>query len=211
MKKYFLLIIFVILLSSFIYAEPSYFYKRDAVIDLKEPCVNNGQACPISATCNITVNYPNSTVMINNQQMTNQITYFNYTITDTNNIGEYVATVFCIDGTDYGYNSFIFDISDNGQKSNDYTFIIALGLVAAFILCLGFIINIGVYTIPYKLTSMLFSLLTILLIPATFTAFDTKTLFWFLFMGYLIISILILVVYGLHELLQNMGMVRKSK
>ena len=53
-------------------------YQQDKEVDLKVPCFNNGTYCSGSATCNVTILYPNSSVLVDNQLMTNGGSYHNY-------------------------------------------------------------------------------------------------------------------------------------
>lgn len=115
MKKYILLII-TVLLCGLVYAEPSFYYQKGTLIDLKVPCVKDGLVCSSSSTCNITITYPNSTNLVNNQPMTYNAAYFNYTIQSLNVTGEYNSIMYCKDGTDYGYSLFSFMINNLGQK-----------------------------------------------------------------------------------------------
>ena len=113
MRKY-IFILFLLLFSSIAFAEPTLFYKQGESIDLKIPCANDGLPCSSVSTCNITINYPDGSNMVNNKLMTNNGTYHNYTLPSSSVVGEYQTTVFCIDGADAGYKSFsIYVLNDN--------------------------------------------------------------------------------------------------
>ena len=58
LNKIILFLIFGILFSSFVAAEPSFFFKANNDVDLKLPCINDGAACSTLATCNITIDDP---------------------------------------------------------------------------------------------------------------------------------------------------------
>lgn len=67
-------------------------------------CEGCGEYCSSSAMCNLTVNNPYKEIIVNNQEMTNQIAFHNYTITGdlVNESGKYDYSVACIDGTTNG-------------------------------------------------------------------------------------------------------------
>ena len=194
MKNIFLFSIFILLFSSFAFAEPSFYFKKGTNVDLKIPCINNGNPCSALSVCNITVNNPNSENIINNQVMTNVGSFHNYTITDTNIIGEYQATVFCIDGTDADYTSFSFATTENGEKQNDWTFILAIAITVLFLMIIAVNLreNDG-FMIFMKALILLFSLIFIMMIPAFFIIKTVKSLFYTTFMG----MITTLVVFGI--------------
>ena len=70
MKQIILLSIFILVLSSFVAAEPSFYFKANTDVDLKIPCANEGMPCSAAAVCNITINDPNSNNLVDNYQMT---------------------------------------------------------------------------------------------------------------------------------------------
>ncbi len=73
--------------------------------------------------CNITsVKYPDSTTALENVAMTFRNNEFNYTFTDTENLGTYIVNGFCGNTTDYVYWAYDFDITPSGQggTSNIY-------------------------------------------------------------------------------------------
>lgn len=127
----YLLILLLVLCSFSVFAQSDYYYMVNTDIDLKIPCNNEDmQQCSASALCNITINYPNQTNYVKNQAMTNQLAYHNYTMHDTSVLGEYTAFVNCVDGTDWGYNSFSFNINNLGSSNENliYIMLIMMGL-----------------------------------------------------------------------------------
>jgi len=194
MKQLLLFLILVTLFSSFAFAEPSFYFKKGTDVDLKIPCVNEGSACSASAVCNITVNDPNSNNIIDNQEMTNSGAFHNYTLINTETIGEYQATVFCIDGTDADYTTFSLATTENGQEQNDWTFILAIAITIGFLLILA--VNLGEFdkfTIFLKGILLIFSLIFAMMIPAFFIIKTIKSTFYTTFMG----MITVLVLFGL--------------
>lgn len=74
-------------------------YKKDSIIDFKESCTFNGAVCNSSASCNLSIKYPNSTYLIQDELMTNKLNGdFNYTLyeSETGVIGEnYKWDMYC--------------------------------------------------------------------------------------------------------------------
>jgi hypothetical protein len=104
-------------------------YKQYSEADMKVPCYNNGTWCSSSAVCNITITWPNGTILVNNAQMTNQGSFQNYTLSPSKTavIGIYEDSMVCSDG---GYNvasSFEHQIQ-NSDSSVIYLYAIA-GLI----------------------------------------------------------------------------------
>jgi len=124
-----LMVIFLIPLVS---AEPEYFFKKGTDIDLKINCFeNNLTICGASTNCYITINYPDTTNLVNNGTMQNSNTYFNYTIPSArvDKVGEYAALAYCT-GDEDGYTIFTFEVSKEGSRLNSYIF---LTLILIFI------------------------------------------------------------------------------
>ena len=90
-----LIFVFIILVSS---ANAELTFTKNSQVDLKVPCFKNGVLCSSSTTCNITSNYPDSSSLINNQQMTRSASNYNYTINPSqiNQTGDYQNTVYCL-------------------------------------------------------------------------------------------------------------------
>jgi len=113
-------------------------YRQKSNIDIQIPCVNNGKQCSASANCTITIFYPNSTILVNNELMTNQGNYHNYTLISeqTSILGNHEAIIYCIDvGGLAGYISFTILISPTGNEPTLNNAIIpGILLIAAIIL-----------------------------------------------------------------------------
>lgn len=162
LKKTIYLLLFLVL-CSFCFAESTLFYKVNSEVDLKIPCVKNDNSqCSASAVCNITISYPNNTIYVNNEVMTNSNVYFNYTLTNANTSGEYPTVIYCVDGTDYGYSFFSFKLNqsgDNEQPSGFLTIIILIPLLFAFIFMMGSL-SLGQDHTALKIFLFLLSLLS---------------------------------------------------
>ena len=70
--KTFSLIIGFVLLLTFVTAETEV-YTQGETAELQVLCLGNDGYCTSGANCNITVLYPNSSILISNQLMENQI------------------------------------------------------------------------------------------------------------------------------------------
>ena len=86
--------------------------------DLKRSCINNGTYCSSSALCNVTIAYPDGKLLLSNQRMTYQVSYYNYTINGTSldQIGEYPITMMCQDGSLFGSEIFLLNIRGGGNS-----------------------------------------------------------------------------------------------
>lgn len=137
-----------------IFAEdPSYFYKQNDIIDLKIACSNSGTVCGTSATCNISVFYPNSTVLIDQQTMTNNGDYHNYTIGSISVVGEYSARTFCCDDSDCGNEGFFFEINTRGTTSKPI--MVGIYTVLIILIALFFYLAVSLNIFPDDHSNML--------------------------------------------------------
>ena len=126
-------------------AQAELIYKANQEIDIKIPCFNNATYCSAAARCNLTANYPNSTIFINNLDMTNQGSYHNYTIDKINTgiLGTYYSSMICDDGGILGKSTFDFKITGNGKED-------ASGIVVVlFIICFTILLFYLVYVLLY--------------------------------------------------------------
>jgi len=149
MNKTFFLILGILLVLPLIFAQT---YQKETIIDLKIPYEVNGSAASSSATCNISINYPNGTYLKENASMTNRDNGdFNITLitTETDIIGEYEWRAFCCDGIycATGYDSF--EITYTGKALNTQTAILYVILFTILVLSLiGTLI--GITKLPTK-------------------------------------------------------------
>jgi len=123
----------------------SYVFKQNQEIDLKIACVDEvEQPCNETIDCNITILYPNSTALVDNQVMDYGAVYYNYTIpsTETSVLGEYSANIFCL-GTGNGYSTFSFDINPIGKKPSGTVGGLAIAVVIAMIAAAGLCFFLG--------------------------------------------------------------------
>lgn len=161
-KNKYLSIIFLILFLlsfSFINAE-DFTYKQNSIIDLQINCYINGSYCSNLSICNLTLSYPNNTIMVFNQQMTNQIAYHNYTLPDSSINGIYPTSIVCCDGLECGSQTFPVYITPDGSptsqaKSGSYSILTLVFLILTIIM-----LAIGIFSknVPLFFLGLLFGL-----------------------------------------------------
>jgi hypothetical protein len=143
-KTYILIALWIIALIGM--GSGQLYFKNNQTVDLKIPCFNNGTYCPSTAFCNITITKPTGDTLINNQEMTNSISYYNYTIGEFVDFGIYPTTMMCMDTNGNGYKTFEIQITPNGKEpagDNLKIFIYILFGLLTMALAFTFIINIG--------------------------------------------------------------------
>lgn len=96
-------------------------YAKDKNVGIKQPCYNDGAYCSSTAECNITVYYPDNSVLIDNKAMTNQISFHNYTLnaSDINISGDYSYCITCIDSGLNASECFEFTINPPGIEPTE--------------------------------------------------------------------------------------------
>jgi len=188
-------------------------YKRGELLNLKIPFEVNGSVPSAIAWCNVSVNYPNGTYLVENYSMTNRGSGdFNISLSGTqlNKVGDYNWTAFCCDGglCAAGYGEF--KITPSGQETitsgESLTLIFSIGLIVILAI-LFFIFSFKVVSFPAKVIFMglslvffvivlLFSMLTI---GQTLGGYDSlvnsySSFFWVaLFLFFLVFLFLMLV------------------
>jgi hypothetical protein len=133
--------------------------EKDSIIDLKFPCTYNGTNCPLATQCNISVIYPNQSLMVENQPTTYTGSGIaNYTLPDSSVNGEYKVPITCTfpDGISKTGNA-DFTITPNGEIPSIAQTSIYLGLIALllvlFILIIFALFNIDNFGWRMGLTS----------------------------------------------------------
>lgn len=156
------LILVATLISS---ASATQTFQKGEIIDLKIPCFNNGTYCSDASECSITVNYPNGSVMINNEAMTYNTAYHNYTITDSNVIGTYFCSVVCEDSGYTGYSRFSFDITTTGFAGGwaNLTWLIPVILIFIALVSICFIVGFKIEENTIKIVMFLLGFFFILM------------------------------------------------
>jgi hypothetical protein len=141
-------------MASAVTVTPEYTFPQNTIIDLKRPCFNNGTWCSSISECNMTATYTiNSSLLLNNVLMTNQISFHNKTIPAQATTGFYKVDMICKDGTDYGSDSFYFQVTPTGNTlSAGENSIIWIPIISMFVIAF-FIFLLGLFTkkLPIKL------------------------------------------------------------
>jgi len=114
-------------------------YKKGSVIDLKVSCFDDNQSyCSVDTTCTITINKPDSTNLVSNEEMTRGTSYFNKTLlpSQTQMTGKYQAVVLC-SGLTNGVSTFTFRINPSGSESLSIGFYLLLFFIPYGLLAFG--------------------------------------------------------------------------
>lgn len=147
MEKYFFLMLAVLLVLPLVNA---LVFQQNQVTDLKIPCTLEGYPCSTNAICNLTIVYPNSSYLLNNEAMTNLNTGdFNYSLSFIE-IGDcYLTKVQCVDGIYNSTATFCITITQTGSElsvgQGIIMLIFVIALIFIFLLCLY-----GAIRLPWK-------------------------------------------------------------
>ena len=106
MKKLLYILILVLVLSVVVAQEPRYTFGRNSLIEIRNPCYVNSTLCPNDVQCNLTVKYPNSSIYVDNQNMTRQTAEYNYTLEYPTQGGLYDVDMICCYGAACGVDNF---------------------------------------------------------------------------------------------------------
>jgi hypothetical protein len=135
-KNILILILGLLLLISFVSAEDLVF-KKESVIDLKVNCFDTtNNNC--NGACQLSVLYPNGSIFINGERMSQNTLFFNYTLPKSEIIGTYKAVANCSDTTTAGYTNFNFMITYGGKNLGSDNINIFFSIL--FLLALAFLI-----------------------------------------------------------------------
>lgn len=113
--------------------------KQNTISDIKIPCFNStGNYCDTTVKCNLTLIYPNSSTLIKNAGMTNQVYFNNYTLsqTQTETAGIYSGTVSCVSsGQGSGFSPIKLLINKDGiDLSGNITAIVLVSTILVALL-----------------------------------------------------------------------------
>ena len=138
-------------------------YQIDENIDLKFTCTIDGSIPSASAKYNITINYPNGSTYINEDETTALGNgAFNYT-TNFTEFGIYKVQMFCFDGTKSFADEGNYEITKTGQKVglSNIIIVIAFLIVGIILFILGYTFEKDKWIL--KTTFYIFALLMCLL------------------------------------------------
>lgn len=93
-------------------------FQQGAEADVKVPCINNGSYCSDTSVCNLTIVRPDGIILIDNEIMTFNTSYHNYTLLDsqTRTLGTHPSSVVCLDGSLRGASTFEIAITPSGTE-----------------------------------------------------------------------------------------------
>lgn len=116
--------------------------QKDVAFDLKIPFVVNGSAASSSASCNISIDYPDGNYLKENVSMTNRNNgEFNITLSavEINQLGFYEWRAFCCDGVNCAAGFDEFEVTTTGEKVSlsNIIIVIVFLVMAIFFLYLG--------------------------------------------------------------------------
>ncbi len=109
-------------------------FKQNTQVDLKVPVFFNGTRASSAAVCNITIFEPDGDTLIDNQLMTNNLAFhqFNLSASQTLNIGEHTAAVYCNDQSFNDFATFQYLISPSGTDDDSLGQLIFLSFSLIF-------------------------------------------------------------------------------
>lgn len=114
-------------------------FKQNEYVNYNFICVaENNSYCNSQTICVITINSPNGTNLVNDQNMTYNPSYFNYTL-PTQNIGVHSWIILCY-GNNIGISEGIYEITPTGFPDT-LGFYLLLIIISAGILIFGFIVK----------------------------------------------------------------------
>ena len=117
-------------------------YEQNSEVTLSIPCVINGDACGVSATCDATILSPTDQLLYNADSMSQNGAVFelNLSSSDTSENGEYRFTVSCSQGGQSSTKTLPFLVSPNGEIISTGKGILYGGLL--FVLILLFVLSL---------------------------------------------------------------------
>jgi len=192
---------------------PSFYYQKGIDVPLAIPCFDNdNRYCDSSYECNITITSPNFSVLVANQPMTRNNSFYNYTLFAdfTQDVGRYMVNALCTNLTYSGYSLFYFEVTNNGFFTNDWTFILAVGFIVFLFIISAFIINSEEHPV-LQVILFLFAFLNAMLIPSFFLLPNSSVFFYRLFMGFIAFFGLYLIIYGSYWALCKLELIIPKK
>ncbi len=141
--KYKLLFAFVLIML--VVSITAQTYKQYEAVDLKFPFEVNGTMPTAAATCNVSVKYPNSTYLVDNQAANNLGSgEFNITIGADNvtETGEHEWVAYCCDGIQCAAGSGSFNVNPTGKVQGsilDNTMFLVLLFMGIILIIFGMV------------------------------------------------------------------------
>lgn len=167
MRKYMFLIVLLLIIPITSAIEQEFIFEKNTTPILPFTCKDGftGTACTTSYSCNLTVSYPNGTILFDNVNITRSGEIYQLTLDNLSVSGFYSYSGFCENGTD-GANSddLQFLVTETGREFNEgqglASLAILLGIVALtfFFFILGFKFTGNPKTMPLALFFVIISI-----------------------------------------------------
>jgi len=164
------LFFFVILLVLPLITGSSFYIPKDTNYSIKFNCEIDGSVCSDSATCNVSIDYPNTSILVNNDAATLiSNARYNYSLNGSQNslvAEDYKIDIVCYDGNVNGSQTIYYGVNPSGirpseQRTNTITRSIYFIFIIGIILFLSFLfVN---QSIPAKWTFFIFSIIFFLI------------------------------------------------
>lgn len=170
MKKYILILTFLVVLFS-VYAENiDFHHKKSTILYYEDTCTIEDSANPCNANqCNLSVWYPNSTKLLDKGNMT--ITAgkdLNYTLSaiNTATIGVYEYEIYCYNSTAYALKEGYFEINNTGEAKNEN--ILGIFILMAILIVVSLVLTIY---FSYQKSALRYFFLNLIFIFLTISIF----------------------------------------
>jgi len=147
MKKIIILIMLFVIIP--LVSATDFTFQKSEGVDLKIPCFDtNNDFCDTDTNCTLTINNPEGVNVINNQDMTRNDAFYNYTLntSETDKTGIHDVTMHCTSPQNSGFDKFSLEITASGKEAKTSTAGIAVVIfvlfIVSFLLFIGFKSNI---------------------------------------------------------------------
>ena len=136
---FFFSFLFLFLVAPMISAQQDINYEFNKKYDFKRTCLNNGTFCSGATACNVTITRPNGDLLVNNQQMTNQVSFHNFTVSNIQNniLGVHPYIMSCTDGTSSGGQTGNIIITADGKAFQIFPIQLVFAIFAMFFISIG--------------------------------------------------------------------------
>ncbi len=219
--KYFLTLALLLVLP-LIFAQT---YEQNTDLDLRIPFEVNGSSADGTALCNISIDYPDSSNLFENESMTNIGSgRFNISIlsSQSNQLGEYEWVAFCCEGSDCAAGYGIFEVTPSGSDAINSGEGISLSLAIFSILIIAilfFITSFKIQFVPMKIFFMgfaiVFFMVALIFTMITFSeilgGYETLIASYNIFYWLVLFMIVIITIFMLLVLIKNAIEMFKTK
>ncbi len=209
------IIILVLLLLPLVNAEIiSYHFEQESDINLKLSCANETNGlCSSVVKWNITILYPNHSLLVDNKEMTWNTIYYNYSMNSnySKKLGVYTVIANCYD-TCTGNSRFLYEITPSGTKDigsgqglNLLGSNIAIIVIALFLFGISFVFKSNILKIIFIGTAGLIFIVAVLynlvILTQSIGGFSVLVegygTFWVVIRSLITIALLALLIFGL--------------